>query len=273
MSLSFREKLVSASERARSLVCVGLDTDPEKIPAFLSRDSEGVRIFNEAIIRATSRYVCAYKPNAAFYEALGSAGIDMLRKTCTSIPPDIPVILDFKRGDIGNTALHYARYAYDVIGADAVTVNPYMGFDTVRPFFRPGKCVFILCLTSNDSARDFQMLFSDGFPVYERVAMAAAHWAGEGEIGLVVGATKPEALKTIRSIVGDMPILVPGVGAQGGDLGAVIEGCGARAGSLVINSSRSILYASGGNDYAEAALTSLLKLRETINILRENPVT
>ncbi len=267
--MEFIEKVTRAAEKADSLVCVGLDTDSEKIPAELVSEDDCVYRFNEEIIRATSDLVCAYKPNSAFYEALGSSGIEALQKTCEIIPSEIPVILDVKRGDISNTALKYADFAYDVIGADAVTVNPYMGFDSVYPFFRTGKCVFILCLTSNNSAKDFQFFDTGEGPLYERVARAAVDWSNEGEVGLVVGATKPETMIKIRDIAGDMPILVPGVGAQGGDCEAVVKECGGKPGLTIINSSRGILYASNGPDFPEAARSSLLHLRDTINKYRK----
>lgn len=266
--MSFIDKLRQASEKADSLVCVGLDTDTAKIPSHLADEKDGVLRFNEAIIRSTHDLVCAYKPNSAFYEALGSHGIEMLRKTCDAIPPDIPVILDVKRGDIGNTAQKYAAYAYDVIGADAVTVNPYMGFDAVSPFFRENKCVFILCLTSNPSAEDFQTLDTGGIQLYERVARAAIEWSKEGEVGLVTGATRPEYIRRIRDIAGSMPLLIPGIGAQGGDIGKVIKECGGKSGETVINSSRAILYSSDSHDFPEAARASLLRLRDEINRFR-----
>ncbi len=269
--MGFIQKIKECSEKSGSLVCVGLDTDLSKIPAHLASADDGVFLFNKAIIDATADSVCAYKPNAAFYEAMGSKGIDILEKTCSAVPGDIPVILDVKRGDIGNTAAKYAIAAYDCIGADAVTVNPYMGFDAVRPFLRDGKGVFVLCLTSNPSAVDFQLLDTgEGF-LYERVAKAAVEWAKEGEVGLVMGATRPEVMKRIRDITGgDMPVLVPGIGAQGGDIEGVIEHCGGIAGLTVINSSRGILYASNGTDFADAARSSLLSLNSTINNYRSS---
>lgn len=267
--MGFIEKVKRAAEKANSLVCVGLDTDIEKIPACLASEEDTVYRFNKAIIQSTSDLVCAYKPNSAFYEALGSRGIDTLQKTCKIIPPEIPVILDIKRGDISNTAVKYADFAYDLIGADAVTVNPYMGFDAVKPFLRSGKCVFVLCVTSNDSAKDFQFLDTGEGTLYERVAKAAVEWAGEGEIGLVVGATKLETMRKIRDIVGDMPILVPGVGAQGGDIKEVVRECGGKPGLTIVNSSRGILYASKGADFPDAARLSLLDLRNKINQFRE----
>jgi orotidine-5'-phosphate decarboxylase len=262
--MGFIDKVTRASMCARSLVCVGLDTDAAKLPAGLS-GSGGVLAFNREIIRTTSDLVCAYKPNSAFYEALGSEGIAALEMTCRAVHCDIPIILDVKRGDIGNTGVKYAEAAYDRFGADAVTVNPYMGFDAVKPFLRPGKCVFVLCLTSNPSSRDFLFLETDGKPLYERIAQAAVEWAREGEIGLVVGATQPEALQRIREVAGDMPLLIPGVGAQGGDLGRVLRGAGGEAGRTIVSISREILYASTGADYAGAARARLLALRDEMN--------
>ncbi len=266
--MSFIEKVKHAAEKTDSLVCVGLDTDMEKIPDYLAIEEDAVYRFNEAIIESTSDLVCAYKPNSAFYEALGNRGISALEKTCKIIPPEIPIILDVKRGDISNSAVKYADYSYDFIGADAVTVNPYMGFDAVKPFMRSGKCVFVLCVTSNDSAKDFQFLETGEGALYERVAKAAVRWSGEGEIGLVVGATKPETMRRIRDIVGDMPILVPGVGAQGGDIETVVRECGGNPGLTIVNSSRDILYASKEPDFPDAARLSLLSLRNNINKFR-----
>ena len=289
--MGFIDKITTCSRKADSLVCVGLDTDPHKIPAHLGCSSSGlihILHFNKMIINATSDLVCAYKPNAAFYEAMGSSGIDLLEKTCSAIHAshdDIPVILDVKRGDIGNSAARYATAAYDIFGADAVTVNPYMGFDAVRPFLREDKAVFVLCVTSNPSAEDFQFLQMSienknndkkYCALYEHVARKAVSWSKEGEIGLVMGATRPEVMRKIRDIVGDMPILVPGVGAQGGDLESVIAalspgltgGSGGSYGRTIINSSRGILYASQGHDFAEAARANLVELRNEINRYR-----
>lgn len=265
--MRFAEKTAQSALRSESLVCVGLDTDTEKLPEGFS-GSEGALEFNRSIIQATADLVCAYKPNSAFYEAMGGAGMEVLAKTRAAISSDIPVILDVKRGDIGNTAEKYAVAAYDHLGADAVTVNPYMGFDAVRPFLRPGKCVFVLCLTSNPSASDFQFLESEGLPLYAQVARNAVEWAKDGEVGLVVGASKPEPLRRIRDIIGDMPILIPGIGAQGGDISAVLDAAGGKPGITIINSSRDILYASRGRDFADAARSRLKKLREEIEKLR-----
>ncbi len=261
--MGFMEMAARASERAASLVCVGLDTDTGRLPDGLAGPS-GALEFNRGIIRKTSDLVCAYKPNSAFYEAMGAEGCEVLENTCRAIPSHIPVILDVKRGDIGNTAEKYAAAAYDRFGAHAVTVNPYMGFDAVKPFLRPGKCVFVLCLTSNPSSRDFQTLDTGGMPLYERIARTAAAWAEEGEIGLVVGATKPDELRRIRGVVGDMPILIPGVGAQGGDPAQVIAAAGSIPGRTIVNVSREVLYASSGPEWADAARQKLLDMREII---------
>ncbi len=268
--MSFIEKLKTASTQADSLVCVGLDTDEAKLPKCLAGSSTAFVDFNRAVIDSTHDLACSYKPNSAFYEALGSRGIDMLIETCAAVPDNVPVILDVKRGDIGNTANKYADYAYDVIGADAVTVNPYMGFDAVKPFLRPGKCVFVLCLTSNPSANDFQLEKDGESGLYLNIARKAKEWSQDGEIGLVAGATRPENMSSIRDIVGDMPLLIPGIGAQGGDIEAVLRHAGTAPGQNVINSSRGILYASDGEDYASAARQSLLDLRNAINAGRES---
>lgn len=266
--MSFIEKLTLATRKNKSLVCVGLDTDPELLP-----DKVGVFDFNKAIIDATADLVCAYKPNLAFYEAMGSQGIDILKRTVDYIPDDIPVIADAKRGDIGNTARAYARAIFDVMNFDAVTVSPYLGFDSIEPFISyHDRGVFVLCRTSNTSAVDFQSLFADfenkKRPLYEIVALKASRWNTHGNIGLVVGATYPEELRLIREDYPDMPLLIPGIGAQGGDLATTVDyGVDARGERAIINSSRQILYASSGKDFAEAARQAASSLRERINRL------
>ena len=266
--MKFFDKLKVASVKAKSLVCVGLDSDHEKLPSGLPRNPEGVFEFNRVIIENTKDFACAYKPNSAFYEAMGAGGITALKKTCGLIPPHIPIILDVKRGDISNTAFKYAEFAYDEVGADAVTINPYMGFDAVKPFMREGKCVFVLCLTSNKSANDFQMLETDGSMLFEKVAETAVKWSMEGEIGLVVGATKPGLMRRVREIAPELPFLVPGVGAQGGDIEAVLDECGSMDGLTVINSSRGIIFASDGLDYGKVSGEKLIELRDEINLKR-----
>ncbi|MEE8419503.1 MAG: orotidine-5'-phosphate decarboxylase [Dehalococcoidales bacterium] len=264
--MNFIEKLTLATRQNKSLVCVGLDTDPELLP-----DKVGVFDFNKAIIDATADLVCAYKPNLAFYEAMGSQGMDILKRTVDYIPDGIPVIADAKRGDIGNTAKAYARAIFDVMNFDAVTVNPYLGFDSIEPFISyRDRGVFILCRTSNTSAIDFQSLYADfegaKRPLYEIVALKASRWNTHGNIGLVVGATFPDELRLIRQSYPDMPLLIPGIGAQGGDLATTVDyGVDDRGERAIINSSRQILYASRGKDFAEAARQAALSLREQIN--------
>jgi orotidine-5'-phosphate decarboxylase len=269
--MNFREKLISATRRNDSLLCVGLDPDPERMP-----EKIGVFEFNREIIDATVDLVCAYKPNLAFYESLGSDGLDALKQTVEHIPADVPVILDAKRGDIGNTARAYARALFDYLGGDAATVNPYLGLDSVEPFIQyHDKGIFILCRTSNAGALDFQSLRfeaesgTEPRPLFEIVALKARQWNTHGNIGLVVGATYPEELKLIRSTHPDMPILIPGIGAQGGDLAsAVVYGINGQGEMAIINSSRQIIYASRERDFAEAARRTAVALREQINHYR-----
>ncbi len=261
--MKFIDKLLSAGRRNSSLLCIGLDPDPKRIPTGIS-----IADFNREIIEHTSDLVCAYKPNFAFYEALGIEGLTILQKTIEYIPDDIPVIGDAKRGDIGNTAKAYAEALFTTFGCDAATVNPYLGFDSIEPFTSyEDKGVFILCRTSNRGATDFQDLTDiDGKPLYETVARKSSEWNLNGNIGLVVGATYPRELETIRKICPDMPLLIPGVGAQGGDLELAIKnGADTRGEKAVINVSRQILYASNGADFVAAARDAALELREKIN--------
>jgi orotidine-5'-phosphate decarboxylase len=268
--MRFIDKLRKVSHKNNSLVCVGLDTDVNKIPAFLKEEDDPVFEFNRQIIDATRDLVCAYKPNLGFYEAMGIKGWESLRKTCEHIPPEIPVILDAKRGDIGNTAQMYARALYEVLKADAVTVSPYMGKDAVQPFLKyEDKCAFILCLTSNEGAKDFQLCRIDGKPLYEIVAEKVLSWNDEGNCGLVVGATYPDQLKRVRGIAPTLPFLIPGVGAQTGEIESTVKyGTDANGELAVINSSRGIIYASSERDFAEAARAEALKLRDRINLHR-----
>ena len=269
----FTTKLHKAMERNRSMVCVGLDPDPGRIP-------EGVSVsdFNREIISATSDLVCAYKPNLAFYEALGEEGYDALRQTLKHIPENIPVIADAKRSDIGNTAAAYARAIFDNLGFDASTLNPYLGFDSIEPFtLYQDRGIFILCRTSNPGATDFQDLQcrygKDHLPLYQIVALKASEWNTHGNIGLVVGATYPGELGIIRKAHPDMLFLVPGIGSQGGDIAqAVHHGANAQGKGIVINSSRQILYASRGKDFAAAARSAAETLRTEINHHLSNPV-
>jgi orotidine-5'-phosphate decarboxylase len=229
--------------------------------------------FNRAIIDATSALVCAYKPNLAFYEAAGQKGWEVLQQTLDYIPKGIPVIADAKRGDIGNTAKAYASAIFTGLGAGAATVNPYMGFDSVEPFLAyQDKGVFILCRTSNAGAADFQSLIVGGTDraLYQVVAKKSSEWNKFGNVGLVVGATHPEELKSLRQAYPEMPFLIPGVGAQGGDLKkAVSYGVNPGGSGIIINSSRQVLYASSGKDFARAAAAAALKLRDEINLFRQ----
>jgi len=264
--MNFSEKLDKAVRKNQSLLCIGLDPSPERIP-----DKLGVFEFNREIIDSTSDLVCAYKPNLAFYEALGDEGLDALKKTVKHVPDGIPVIADAKRGDIGNTARAYARAIFSVLGFDASTVSPYLGTDSVEPFTEyQDKGIFVLCRTSNPGSADFQSLrcrFEKGYhPLFEIVAARASQWNTSGNVGLVVGATYPEELKLIRQSHPDMTILIPGVGTQGGDLGmAVRYGVNAQGTGIIINSSRQVLYASSGKDFPEAARRAASILRDEIN--------
>lgn len=263
---SFCTKVRQIQAQTGSLLCIGLDVDPAKLPHHLRGKTDGVLEFNRAIIDATKDLVCAYKPNLAFYEALGSEGWKMLYKTVQYIPKSVLTIGDGKRSDIGNTAERYAVALFDDMGFDAVTINPYMGYDSVEPFLRkPDRGVFLLALTSNHGSKDFQRLKVGAQPLYMKVVQKAVQWNKEGNIGLVVGATHPRELATIRKKAKELPVLIPGVGAQGGDVErAVRNGCTTLGDLALINVSRSILYASAEKDFAEAARREALKMRDAI---------
>jgi len=267
--VSFVEKVTVQSAATNSILCVGLDPDINLMPAHVAKQQHAIYEFNRAIIEATKDSVCSYKLNSAFFEAYGARGISALTQSRATIPSRIPVIFDIKRGDVSHSAAKYAEYAYDVVDADAVTVNPYMGFDAVKPFIRKEKCVFVLCLTSNESADEFELMETKNGPLYLEVARAAKRWAKEGEIGLVVGATRPDVIGRIREAAGDLPFLVPGVGAQGGDAAAVVKASGSSAKHTILASSRQILYASSGRNYADAASKELSDLCETVNRSRK----
>ena len=256
--MNFRQKLGHTTEQNNSILCVGLDPLQEKLPPSLS-----LLEFNKAIIDATADLVCAFKPQIAYYSAQSAE--DQLHKTLEYLRknhPYMPVILDAKRGDIGETSRQYAREIFDRYGADATTVNPYMGTDSLQPFLeRKEKGVFILCHTSNPGAEDLQK------NLYRQVAtLARERWNGHGNVGLVVGATAADKMQEIRTIAGEnMPLLVPGIGAQGGDLAACMA---AAKGAVIINASRSIIYAKQGKDFARAARQAALQLRSEINKYR-----
>ncbi|MFC2044257.1 orotidine-5'-phosphate decarboxylase [Chloroflexota bacterium] len=262
--MNFIEKLSSAIRKNKSLLCIGLDPDPKLMP-----DRISVSEFNRAIVDATTDLVCAYKPNLAFYEALGTEGLAALRDIIKHIPGNIPIIGDAKRGDIGNTARAYARAIFSNLNFDATTVNPYLGFDSIEPFIEyQDKGIFIICRTSNAGALDFQALHLENhhLSLFEFVALKASEWNTYGNIGLIVGATYPEELKLIRQSYPDIPILIPGVGAQGGNLALTIHyGLDPQQERTIINSSRQIIYASRGMDFAEAARRTAYQLRDQIN--------
>lgn len=243
------------------MLCVGLDPDPSRFPAAIGTGADAIERFCREIVDATADVVCAFKPQIAYFAS--QAAEQPLERICAYIRdeyPDVTLILDAKRGDIGSTADHYAREAFQRYGAHAVTVNPYLGTDSIEPFFDStnnpdGGGVILLCRTSNPGGDDLQSLVADGQPIYAHVARRAAEdWSKLGDLALVVGATYPTELADVRAIVGDLPLLVPGVGAQGGDAATVVEHGAAPTGrGLIVNSSRAVLYASDGIDFAEAA--------------------
>lgn len=276
MTHTFMQALRARWQSADTLVCVGLDPEPAKFPARFADDADAVFAFCRDIADATAEYACAFKPQIAHFAALGAE--DALQRLIAHLHaahPGVPVILDAKRGDIGSTAQRYVAEAFDRFEADAVTVNPYLGRDSVQPFLdRSDKGVVILCRTSNPGASDLQDLpVAHGGttrPLYQHVAETIARdWNVHGNVSLVVGATWPEQLREVRAIVGDMPFLVPGVGAQGGDVEAVVTHAKTADGTgLMVSSSRAILYASNGDDYADAAAREARTLRDAINRFR-----
>jgi len=266
----FFTKLRQACQSNRSFLCVGLDPHPSLLP------EKDVAAFNRAIIEATADLACCYKPNLAFYEAMGPQGLEALLRTVEAVPRHLPVIADAKRGDIASTAEAYAHALFDIYGFDAATVNPYLGTDSLAPFLqRADKGVFVLCRTSNPGGGDLQALAVTGDgrsrPLYEAVAeLARDRWNERGNVGLVVGATFPGELGRIRQICPRLPFLLPGVGAQGGDVAAAVRNALDEDGAgFIINSSRQILYASSDRDYAQAARRAAEALRDEINRHRE----
>ncbi len=274
--MTFIETLKNAWQRNDSLVCVGLDPEPSRFPEHLRAQPDAIFEFCRAIVDATADLVCCFKPQIAHFAAQRAE--DALERVIAHIHsahPGVPVILDAKRGDIGSTAQFYAEEAFDRYGADAVTVNPYLGRDALEPFLaRVDKGVVILCRTSNAGARDLQDLDVGGRPLYQRIARKVAHeWNANRNCLLVVGATYPAELGEVRAIVDDMPLLVPGVGAQGGGIEAVVRhGATSDGTGLVISSSRGILYAGKGADFAEAARSATQDLRQAINAHRRAKV-
>ncbi|MFC1787202.1 orotidine-5'-phosphate decarboxylase [Halobacteriota archaeon] len=270
--MKFNDKLSDASKKNDSLLCIGLDPDLKKIPSFLQDANDPIFDFNKRIIDSTKDLVIAYKPNLAFYEALGLHGLKSLAKTIRYIPDDIPVIADAKRGDVEHSAKAYAKAIFDVSRFDAVTVNPYMGSDSVKPFLDYAeKGVFILCRTSNPGSKNFQDLCCNSEKsLYEIVAEHVMGWNVNKNCGLVVGATYPEELKKIRDMVGeDMPILIPGVGAQAGDLEKAVKfGTNSSGDMAIISASRVILYAGKEKDFDKKARMVAKYIRDDINQFR-----
>ncbi|MEO1057879.1 MAG: orotidine-5'-phosphate decarboxylase [Actinomycetota bacterium] len=257
--MTFGARLERSWAAAGSMLCVGLDPDPARMPLPLDGVHDATEQFCRAIVDAVADVACAIKPQIAFFSSQGEERA--LERICAYVReqyPNLTLILDAKRGDIGSTAEHYAREAFGRYGAHAVTVSPYLGTDSVAPYFEHGGAVFALCRTSNSGGDELQSLVADGRPVFEHVAQRVAdEWSQLGDCGLVVGATYPDELRRVRAIAPDAPILVPGIGAQGGDPVAALDaGADAYGRGLVVNSSRAVLYASSGRDFAEAARTA-----------------
>ena len=267
-----RASLFEQIRSKQSYLCVGLDSDLEKIPPHLLQYDDPIFEFNRRIIEATLPYAVAYKPNIAFYEALGAKGWESLEKTLACIPSHIFTIADAKRGDIGNTSGLYAKAFFEKLSFDAITVAPYMGADSVQPFLAfEGKWVILLALTSNTGSQDFQQLpLASGKALYEAVIERSGQWASAEQMMYVVGATQAAHIAHIRQIIPEHFLLVPGVGAQGGDLAALSEAGLNAQGGLLVNSSREILYASSGEDFAEQAARKAAALQEKMAILLQN---
>ncbi|MEJ7137336.1 orotidine-5'-phosphate decarboxylase [Amphibiibacter pelophylacis] len=278
----FRHQLEQAQRQNRSLLCVGLDPEPSRLPEALRDQPDALFAFCAAIVDATADRVCAFKPQIAYFAAHsgGEAQLERLLAHIRAVAPQVPVILDAKRGDIGSTAAQYAREAFERYGADALTLSPYMGSDSISPYWDyPQRGLFLLCRTSNPGGDDLQQLpLQDaagppGERLYERVArLAASQWDPHGQTGLVVGATYPQELARVRELAPGLPLLVPGVGAQGGDAAAVVRAGWAGPGTLVVNASRAVIYAGSGTDFAQAARAAAQALRDELNAALAAPL-
>jgi orotidine-5'-phosphate decarboxylase len=272
--MRFAEKLANCVKKNNSLLCIGLDPEIEKIPPFLQEVENPLFAFNKEIIDKTHDLVCVYKPNSAFYEAHGVLGIKQLQMTCeyiNSTYPDIPVIVDAKRGDIGNSNEGYARYAFDYLQADAVTVNPYLGIEALSVYFnRADKGIIIIVHSSNPGAKEFQELSIDTTPLYEIVAKdIAGQYGNNPDCMIVMGATYPQQLGQVRRIVGDMTILIPGIGTQGGSIEDTIRiSLNSQKQGIMVNASRSIIFAGSDQNFAEKARNAAENLRVNINVFR-----
>jgi orotidine-5'-phosphate decarboxylase len=273
LTMTFTEKLDQAWAHSNSMLMVGLDPDPQRFPAEIQGRPDAIYEFCRAIVDATAPFACGIKPQIAYFASQSAeAQLEALLAYVREQYPQLPIVLDAKRGDIGSTAEQYAQEAFERYQADAVTVNPYMGFDSVEPYLSwREKGVIVLCRTSNKGGSDLQFVETkDGEPLYLRVAgLVADRWNANGQCSLVVGATFPEELAKVRARVGDMPLLVPGIGAQGGDIPATVKaGSNSRGTGMMINSSRAILYAGSGDDWREAAAKAALATRDAINAAR-----
>lgn len=272
--MSFQSRLGVISKKHDSLLCIGLDSDVSKLPKHLEGLENAQFAFNKAMIDATHDLVCAYKPNDAFYEAYGVKGMVQLKLTVEYIrhvDPEIQIIFDAKRADIGSSNMGYVRYAFTELGVDAITVHPYLGREALQPFLdQKEKGIIVLCKTSNSGAGEFQDLLAEGKPLYRIVAEHIANqWNQNDNCGVVVGATYPQELAEVRRIVGDMPILIPGIGAQGGEVERTVRaGVDETGGNAIINAGRSIIFASAGEDFTEKAREEAKNLKDEINKYR-----
>lgn len=279
--MTFLDQLREAESLNQSMLCVGLDPEPSRFPAGITRDAQGIHDFCVRIVEATADLAIAFKPQIAYFAAhRAEPQLERLMARMREIAPKVPIILDAKRGDIGSTAEQYAREAFERYGADAVTLSPFMGFDSVAPYLQyPGKGAFLLCRTSNPGGDDLQnqrLASVEGQPLlYEHVArLAQGPWNLNGQLGLVVGATYPQEIERVRELAPTLPLLIPGVGAQGGDAAATVQagwrggGAGATTGAVIVNSSRAILYAGEGTDFAHAARAAALATRDALNRAR-----
>ncbi|WP_313071452.1 orotidine-5'-phosphate decarboxylase [Melaminivora sp.] len=274
-STTFLDMLHGATARNDSLLCVGLDPEPQRFPHALRGDAQRIYDFCAAIVDATCDLVCAFKPQIAYFAAHRAEDqLERLMQHMRANAPHVPIILDAKRGDIGSTAEQYAREAFERYGADAVTLSPFMGFDSIEPYLQyHGKGAFLLCRTSNPGGDDIQaqrLASVEGQPLlYEHIAtQAQGLWNKNGQLGLVVGATYPEEIARVRQLAPTLPLLIPGVGAQGGDAAATVRAGLTESGTIVVNSSRAVLYASGDVDYAQAARSTAKATREALNAAR-----
>jgi orotidine-5'-phosphate decarboxylase len=265
--MTFLTKLAAASRARDSVMCIGLDPEPDRIPEHLGRGAQAAARFLRRIVSATSDHVCCYKPNMAFYERYGSAGLDILALTLQAIPADIPVILDAKRGDVPNTAAAYAEALFDRFHADAATVAPYVGMDGIAPFAEKGYAM-VLARTSNPGAGDIQDLLVDGRPLYERVVEQCVAAFPADRCGFVVGSTYPAEAARLRALAPDRLFLMPGVGAQGGDVRAIRAALDARGGGVLPSASRSVLYAEAGEGFDTAAARVASELKRQANDAR-----